>query len=634
MNLTLMLVVFISLALGYAMALVLSKSRIELARSEAGASSRDQLVLAQTHIEHLEGDLRIQTDRLRDAESLLGTLRQELGLSREEGARLQALTTVLNEERNSSAQRGQALEISLADTEASRSVLNAQAATLQAQVESEIRMGVELEEQLSSLRRENQRITDLLASTQAESSSTQTKLAESQATLEARNQERTELLRAAHQQEQDLQSVRQALLEKSKAQASLEAEIEGIRETHAARLEAVAEAQARLADTFQALSADALQANNASFLQLARTQMEGGQAIAVQDFEARQQAITGLLQPVQTGLAAMQTQVQSLATDRATAEATLANQIQHLVQAQAGLQAETGKLATALRKPEVKGQWGELQLRNVIEFAGMTEHSDFELQGSLEAEDGKFRPDLLVHLPGGKRLAVDAKVTSRAYLEALEVEGQAREERLNAVASQVRAQVKNLGDKRYYDALPESPDFVVLFLPLEALFSTALQRDPELLNYALEQHVILASPTTLVALLKGAAYGWAQERIQANAEEIQKLGTQLLSRIVGIATHADALRKAILGSVQAFNGFAGSLESRVMVTAQNLQALGIRPATKRKARALGLRAPQSLNVDLSGMPKLGVQGAPPELDAEILDPEGEYDREDGDAEPA
>ena len=384
-----------------------------------------------------------------------------------------------------------------------------------------------------------------------------------------------------------------------------------------------------------------MQANNESFLQLARTQMEGGQAQAAQDLEARQQAIAGLMQPVQTGLTAMQEQVQSLSRERATAEATLVNQIQTLVTAQAGLQAETGKLASALRKPEVKGQWGEVQLRNVVEYAGMTESVDFDLQSSLEAEDGKVRPDLLVKMPGGKRIAVDAKAPMRAYLEALEVEeGPAREERLDAVAGQVRTQVKNLGDKRYFNGLTESPDFVVLFLPLEALFSTALARDSKLLDFALQQNVILASPTTLVTLLKAVAYGWTQERIQANAAEIQKLGTELLDRMRTMATHTDTLRKSLVASVDAFNGFAGSLESRVMVTAQKIQSLGVTAPAKGKSRKLGLRGPQVIHAHLSGVPRLGIQGEPPTYDVEALEgesenlPEGELDGAGASAEPA
>lgn len=447
------------------------------------------------------------------------------------------------------------------------------------------------------------------------------------ATLEARDQERETLVAAGRQQDLDLRTLRDDLLAKSKAVATLESQIEGLQQTAAARLDALSEAQAKLAETFRSLSSEALQANNASFLQLAQTQMDGRQAQAAQDLDARQQAIAGLMQPVQTGLAAMQDQVQSLAKERARAEATLGTQIESLVLAQTGLQTETGKLATALRKPEVKGKWGEVQLRNVVEYAGMTEHVDFELQNSYEVEDGKHRPDLLVRLPGSKRIAIDAKAPLRAYLEALEVEGPAREDRLDAVASQVRTQVTSLGDKRYFDGLPDSPDFVVLFLPLESLFSMALQRDSKLLDYALEQHVILASPTTLVTLLKSAAYGWAQERIQANAEEIQKLGTELLDRVTQMATHTDALRKSLLASVEAFNRFAGSLESRVMVTAQKLHVLGIRPVSKRKTRILGLKATQSIHADLSGLPKLGVQGEAPTLDVEAIEHEGDNDFE-------
>lgn len=410
----------------------------------------------------------------------------------------------------------------------------------------------------------------------------------------------------------------------ARAREALAAEVADLRtqvQAQGARAAALAEAEARLRETFQALSAEALRANSEAFLQLAGTQMEGRRGQAVQDLEARQQAIAGLLQPLQTGLQAMDTQLRGLAESRTAAEAALGGQLGSLTQAQAGLQAETQRLASALRRPEVRGAWGEVQLRNVVEYAGMTEHVDFQVQGGLETESGRLRPDLLVRLPGGKRIAVDAKAPLQAYLEALEVEGDAREERLQAVAAQVRTQVKALGDKRYFDGLAESPDFVVLFLPLEALFATALQRDPRLLDDAIAQQVILASPTTLVALLKSAAYGWAQDRVQANAEEIQGLGRELLERVLVMAGHTDALRKALLNATEAFNDFAGSLESRVMTTAQRLQTLGVPLPTRRKPRPQGLHGPQTLHTELSGLPKLGIKGEPPALEADVVDGE-------------
>jgi len=419
-------------------------------------------------------------------------------------------------------------------------------------------------------------------------------------------------------QETELTKLRAEVLARSTEVSSLQAQLKGHEETSGARLEALQEAQQRLGKAFQALSAEALKANNESFLQLARTQMEGNRTETLKDFEARQQAISSLLLPVQTTLGSVQEQVQNLAKERAIAENTLGSHISALVQGQATLQNETGKLANALRKPEVRGQWGEVQLRNVVEYAGMKEHVDFEIQSGLEVGDQKRRPDMLVNLPGRKCLPVDAKAPLQAYLEAVESEGEVREERLKAVAAQVRAKVKDLGDKRYYDGLASSPDFVVLFLPLEALFSTALERDPHLMEFALQQNVILASPTTLVALLKAAAFGWAQERIQANAEEIQKLGTELVDRMMNMAEHIDNLRKGLVACTGAFNDFAGSFEQRVLVTGQKLQSLGIRPTPRKKQRSLGLQSPQPIHTDLSGLPKLGIQGTPPVVDAQLI----------------
>lgn len=621
----LVIVAVVAFCLGYAAALALSRSRVRLARNEAQAESRDQLVAARMRLEHLQSDLRTQAARIAEVEGALDSSRHELSQAREEVARTQMQVSALREDKERLGARTGDLESALEAASSSLGDQTTRVASLEAALLAEQRRSSLLEGQTKELAEEGRRSLAALTEARSAMATAQTQAAEALATLEARTRERDALSNSAEAQAQELQALRRDLLEKSRSLATLESQFEGFQQTAAARLEALSEAQARLGETFRSLSAEALQANNAAFLQLAGTQMEGHQAQAAQDLEARQLAIAGLMQPVQTGLAAMQEQVQSLAHQRATAEATLTTQIQTLVETQAGLQAETGKLASALRKPEVKGQWGEVQLRNVVEYAGMTEHVDFEMQGSLEGEDSKLRPDLMVNLPGRKRIAVDAKAPLRAYLEALEAEGPAREAKLQAVAAQVRTQVTNLGDKRYFSGLTESPDFVVLFLPLEALFSIALQHDPRLLDYALSQHVILASPTTLVALLQAAAYGWGQERIQANAEEIQKLGNELLDRITLMAAHTDNLRKALQQSVDAFNQFAGSLEGRVMVSAQRLHDLGIRPATKRKPRPLGLRAPQAIHADLSGLPKLGIKGEAPPIDIEAV----EYDREEG-----
>jgi DNA recombination protein RmuC len=670
-SLTLLFVALGSLGLGYFLALALFRSRVELARTEAAVESRQQLAFAQARITQLEEDQRNQAERARALDAALEALRQDLNMAGAETARSQARAE--GEQRRAGdlearlqvlLEEGRGVADALAATREALAGAQAQsaetAATLEARTldrdrlsgrtaqleqalqvlrqdlleKSEALAGVEatvvaerirangLDEQVRNLSEERRLLFETHAITQEELSRSQALAAETAATLEARNQERETLIGTSRQQELELQALRGELLSKSEAVATLQSQFEGLEQTAAVRLEALTEAQTRLSETFRSLSAEALQANNASFLQLAQTQLEGHQTQAAQDLEARQLAIAGLMQPVQTGLNAMQEQVQSLSRERATAEATLVNQIQTLVSAQAGLQAETGKLASALRKPEVKGRWGEVQLRNVVEYAGMTEHVDFDLQSSMESEDGKLRPDLMVKLPGGKRIAVDAKAPLRAYLEALEAEeGSAREASLEAVAGQVRAQVKNLGDKRYFSGLTESPDFVVLFLPLEALFSTALGRDPQLLDFALQQNVILASPTTLVALLKAVSYGWTQERIQANADEIQKLGSELLDRMRTMATHTDTLRKSLVASVDAFNSFASSLESRVMVTAQKIQSLGINPATKLKTRKLGMGGPGTIHAVLSGLPRLGVQGDPPTYDVEAFEPD-------------
>jgi DNA recombination protein RmuC len=447
----------------------------------------------------------------------------------------------------------------------------------------------------------------------------QAEAASAAAQAAAAKEERDRVLRDHAALSQELRATHELLQDKAAQAAALEAQLKGQDQAAQARLEAVTAAQARLSEAFAALSAQALKANSEAFLQLARAQMQGGQAEAAMDLQARQEAIANLLAPVRTTLAAMQNQVQALALQRSDADATLTENLRHLAVAQQGLQDEATRLANALRRPEVRGQWGEIQLRNVVEYAGMQEHVDFEEQDAMAVGEARRRPDMVVKLPGGRRIAVDAKAPVQAYLEALDAQGPAREERLDAVAAQVRTQVRSLGDKRYFDGLAESPDFVVLFLPLESLFSLALERDRHLLEDALKENVVLASPTTLVTLLKAAAHGWAQERIQANAEEIRKLGAELLERMLVMAEHTDALRKALVAGVEAFNRFAGSLETRVMPTGARLRDLGIRPAPRRKGRALGLQAPPPIHLPVSGLPRLGIAGEAPVLDVEPME---------------
>lgn len=361
-----------------------------------------------------------------------------------------------------------------------------------------------------------------------------------------------------------------------------------------AREKAFNEARERLQESFQAHAAQALQANNEAFLQLARTSLQQAQTEAQGDLAARQTAIETLLEPLKQGLQAMDLQVRSFQEARAGSDAQVAAQIQALGESQQRLQGETGRLANALRKPQVRGRWGELQLQNLVELAGMTEHVDFSMQVTLQGEEGRIRPDMLVKLPGGKCVAVDAKTPLNAYLEALEAPTEEeREARLSRLPDAIRAHVAKLADKRYFEDMAESPDFVVLFLHGEAPFALACEKDPKLLEEAMRQGVLLATPVTLMALLKSAAYGWQQRRIQDNAEDIRATAAELIKRLSTMAEHIKSMGDGLGKAVKSYNSFAGSLEGRIYPQARRIQDLGV-TAYKKKGELIEFETLPSL----------------------------------------
>jgi len=352
-------------------------------------------------------------------------------------------------------------------------------------------------------------------------------------------------------------------------------------EQRAALVSSAAAERAELIDTqlaqrFQAMSADALDRSAKTFLDLAETRLGAASARATGELESRRAAVESLVQPLRETLAQVESQLRAAQTATNLSHAALTEQVQIARQSSDQLRDQTQALVTALRRPEARGRWGEMQLRRVVELAGMSARCDFEEQVSVATPDGLQRPDLVVRLAGGKNIVVDSKVSLAAYLEAAEASDEAvRSARLDAHARHLRQHVDGLARKAYWTSLTPSPEFVVLFIPGEAFLAPALEHDPGLLEYAMTRRVHIATPTTLVTMLRTAQYAWQQEALSQNARAVFDLGRELYERLGKLGEHADELGRALAKAVTTYNKTVGTLEARVLVSARKLSDLDV-----------------------------------------------------------